>query len=127
MVTVPRLKLVPGEPCIEFCLQNFQQFVDRKDGIIHLITGVNGRDFFVPDQQERIRRIQLLKMLQEMPGYRGYFYTYRPLIGVTSIKGPDGITTYFTYDSFGRLVESYIWENNVKKTITAFDYNFPTH
>ncbi len=68
-----------------------------------------------------------MKMLQEMPGYRGYFYTYRPLIGVTSIKGPDGITTYFTYDSFGRLVESYIWENNVKKTITAFDYNFPTH
>ena len=68
-----------------------------------------------------------MKMLQEMPGYRGYFYTYRPLIGVTSIKGPDEITTYFTYDSFGRLVESYIWENNVKKTITAFDYNFPAH
>ena len=68
-----------------------------------------------------------MKMLQEMPGYRGYFYTYRPLIGVTSIKGPDGITTYFTYDSFGRLVESYIWGNNVKKTITAFDYNFPAH
>lgn len=59
MVTVPGLKLVSGEPCIELCLQNLQQFVDRKDGIIHLVTGVNGRDFFVPDQQERIRRIQL--------------------------------------------------------------------
>ena len=69
MVTVPRLKLVPGEPCIEFCLQNFQQFVDRKDGIIHLITGVNGRDFFVPDQQERIRRIQLQAFVEHFGQY----------------------------------------------------------
>ena len=67
MVTVPGLKLVSGEPCIELCLQSFQQFVDRKDGIIHLVTGVNGRDFFVPDQQERIRRIQLQAFVEHSP------------------------------------------------------------
>lgn len=68
-----------------------------------------------------------MKMFQEMPGYRGYSYTYRPLLGVTSIKGPDGITTYFTYDSFGRLIHSYILEGNVRKTIATFDYNTPSH
>lgn len=69
MVSVPGLKLVSGEPCIELCLQNLQQFVDRKDGIIHLVTGVNGRDFFVPDQQERIRRIQLQAFVEHFGQY----------------------------------------------------------
>lgn len=30
-------------------------------------------------------------------------YTYQPLVGVTSEVGPDGLSTYYRYDKFGRL------------------------
>lgn len=69
--------------------------------------------------------LSYMKMLQELPGYRGYSYTYRPLTGVTSIKGPDGITTYYVYDSWGRLIRSYIMENGAQKSLSTFDYNTP--
>lgn len=86
MVTVPGLKLVPGEPCIEFCLQNFQQFIDRKDGIIHLITGVNGGDFFVPDQQERIRRIQLQAFVEHFGQYLAAEFGERSASNLCSVE-----------------------------------------
>lgn len=69
--------------------------------------------------------LSYMKMLQELPGYRGYSYTYRPLTGVTSIKGPDGITTHFEYDSWGRLIRSYIIEDGIQKILSTFDYNTP--
>ena len=52
-------------------------------------------------------------------------YTYRPLIGVSSIRGADGVNTYFEYDYWGRLIRSYILEDGVEKTISTFTYNTP--
>lgn len=52
-------------------------------------------------------------------------YTYQPLIGVTSIRGADGVNTYFEYDYWGRLIRSYIIEDGVQKIISTFKYNTP--
>lgn len=51
-------------------------------------------------------------------------YTHRPLVGVSSMTDPRGVTTYYDYDSFGRLKETYIIENGVKKVIQANDYHY---
>ena len=48
--------------------------------------------------------------------------TYRPLIGVSSYTDERGQTTYYDYDGFGRMIESYIIENNQKKIVKHFKY-----
>jgi hypothetical protein len=51
-------------------------------------------------------------------------YTYRPLTGILTMTGPSGLITYFDYDIFGRLKESYIIENGQKKILQANDYHY---
>ncbi|TGN30237.1 hypothetical protein [Empedobacter tilapiae] len=48
-------------------------------------------------------------------------YTYKPLIGVTSITGPNGQTEYYNYDSSNRL-QSIVNEKN--EVIKTFEYNY---
>lgn len=52
-------------------------------------------------------------------------YTYNPLIGMASSTEPSGKTTYYNYDSFGRL-DTVLFENNVKEkdVIEAYKYNY---
>lgn len=56
-------------------------------------------------------------------------YTYKPLIGISSITDPAGSTTYYDYDSYGRLKETYIMEKDqngadVKRILQAHGYNY---
>ncbi|GHV43031.1 hypothetical protein FACS1894180_0930 [Bacteroidia bacterium] len=53
-------------------------------------------------------------------------YTYKPLIGMTSMTDPAGVTTYYEYDSFGRLQRAYIKEGNVEKTVERYNYHYKT-
>lgn len=48
-------------------------------------------------------------------------YTYEPLVGVKTITQPNGITGFYEYDSFGRLVSVKDTDGNVLKEI---EYNF---
>ncbi len=48
-------------------------------------------------------------------------YTYDPLVGMTSETDPNGKTTYYKYDSFGRLVRVKDSEGNVLK---EYKYNY---
>ncbi|HAR72107.1 MAG TPA: hypothetical protein DCR77_01670 [Flavobacteriaceae bacterium] len=48
-------------------------------------------------------------------------YTYKPLIGVTSITGPNGQTEYYNYDSANRL-QSIV--NEKQEVIKTFEYNY---
>lgn len=56
-------------------------------------------------------------------------YTYKPLVGILTSTDPSGITTYYDYDSFGRLKETYIYKDNIvstanKQTIQKYDYHY---
>ena len=48
-------------------------------------------------------------------------YQYKPLVGVTSITGPNGQTEYYNYDTSNRLKSIVNDQNEVIKT---FDYNY---
>jgi|GEM_PF-3424681 len=50
-------------------------------------------------------------------------YTYKHLIGITSMTDPRGSTTYYDYDEFNRLKENYIIENNTKKILKKYYYH----
>lgn len=59
-----------------------------------------------------------------LPGSMVTTYTYKPLVGVASTTDPRGFTTYFNYDSAGRLAESYFMDGNVKSIIRNYQYNY---
>jgi YD repeat-containing protein len=51
-------------------------------------------------------------------------YAYDPLVGLTESVNPSGIVTYYNYDTAGRLKETYILENGVKKILQSAIYNY---
>ncbi|QKX04158.1 hypothetical protein HN014_04290 [Aquimarina sp. TRL1] len=56
-----------------------------------------------PDCKEQLLRNKLNALRDQLPDALITTYTYDPMIGVTSTTDPKGITTYYSYDSLGRL------------------------
>lgn len=56
-------------------------------------------------------------------GNQTWYYTYIPYVGVSSITEPNGITTYYDYDSYGRLIEVYQINNGRKEILSSHYYH----
>lgn len=56
--------------------------------------------------------------------YMVTYYTYAPLIGMTSKTDSRGVTTYYEYDAANRLKQTYIIENGEKKMLQKYDYHY---
>jgi YD repeat-containing protein len=66
-------------------------------------------------------RTELNKLRTGLPGAQVTTYTYAPLIGITSQTDPNGRTTTYEYDAFGRLLRIKDHDGN---TIKQMDYQY---
>ncbi|WP_029906660.1 hypothetical protein [Prevotella sp. 10(H)] len=67
----------------------------------------------------------LINLLREgLPASYITTYTHTPLIGVSTVTSPSGITTYYDYDQYGRLVKTYTTEENKAVAINSFSYQY---
>jgi YD repeat-containing protein len=74
------------------------------------------------DPKDIMNEINALR--NKLPNTHITTYTYKPLVGLLTATDPAGITTYYDYDNFGRLKETYIMENNTKKVIQQYAYHY---
>jgi YD repeat-containing protein len=65
--------------------------------------------------------LQISRLRDGLPNALITTYKYSPLIGMTSQTDPNGVTTYYEYDSFGRLK---CIKNDDHQIIKTFEYNY---
>jgi YD repeat-containing protein len=68
-----------------------------------------------------IKDIQTNNLRSQLPNAQVTTYTYKPLAGIESVTDPRGVTAYFKYDVFGRLIEIKDSEGN---KVEEYKYNY---
>ncbi|GIQ61316.1 hypothetical protein Flavo103_44510 [Flavobacterium collinsii] len=64
---------------------------------------------------------QEIALRNNLPDAMVTTYTYTPLVGITSVTDPKGITSYYQYDTFGRL--QYVKDHN-SNVLQKYCYNY---
>ena len=100
-------------PIVEFINAEYNQVLEAMKVLSISWDDVNSAN---------MSKINLLR--QKLPDSQITTYTYKPLVGVLTMTAPRGVTTYYDYDTFGRLKETYIIENGVKKIIQVNEYHY---
>ena len=51
-------------------------------------------------------------------------YTYKPSVGILTATAPNCTVTYYDYDSWGRLKETYLMDGSTKRTLQSYTYHY---
>ena len=62
-----------------------------------------------------------------LPKSQVTLYKYKPLVGITSVISPAGITTNYEYDAFNRLRTVSVKDGTTERVIEKYDYNYRTN
>lgn len=65
-----------------------------------------------------------LNIISETTGALTTRYTHIPYVGISSVTSPQGITTYYSYDTLGNVTEVYQYRNGKKVILQAFKYHY---
>jgi YD repeat-containing protein len=81
---------------------------------------INNRSFSGTDTRSQVDAdiqflISQLTQYTTNNNYQVFLYTYKPLVGLSSETQPNGTTTYYKFDSFGRLSEVRDHDNRLLK------------
>ena len=86
-----------------------------------LNTGVNLSTLNSLTTSDSAKRLELDKIRSGLPDAQVTSYTYKPLVGITSMTDPKGLTSYYFYDSFNRLTS--IKDEN-QKMLKEYSYHY---
>ena len=50
-------------------------------------------------------------------------YTYKPMVGITSVTDPSNTTTYYEYDNLSRLI---VLRDSKRKVLKTYKYHYKT-
>lgn len=89
--------------------------------IIKALDGTKPEDLSSPLGDPDYKTLAGLRSSAELPNALITTYTYQPLVGMTSMTDPRGVTTTYEYDSFGRLKTA---KDANGKVIQAHDYHY---
>lgn len=84
------------------------------------INELSSKDFKDSDQVTLISKFKLLREHASLKNAMVTGYTYKPLVGMTSVTDPSGKTTYYEYDNFSRLK---LIRNHEGDTTKLFEYH----
>ncbi|GAA4798746.1 hypothetical protein GCM10023231_29380 [Olivibacter ginsenosidimutans] len=77
--------------------------------------------FTASEPTDAVVRSKLDPLRTALPDASVSWYTYKPLVGISSGTDPSGRTTYYNYDGFGRLKET---KNTQSKTTDTYEYHY---
>ena len=78
----------------------------------------------LPATSTSIDYSSLLNSRSQLPSAMFHIYTYTPDLLLQSETTPNGMTTFYGYDGFGRLKEVYYIEGGEKKLLKSYGYQY---
>ncbi len=73
-------------------------------------------------------QVEALRNNSNLSGAFVTTYTYKPLVGVTSMTEPNGRTTYYRYDGMGRLLDVFYYEDTgssmEQRILQQYEYQY---
>ncbi len=82
----------------------YDAMINGGGNIADIINALQSQTSVYPDNQEfHLNLMNQLRVNAVLQNTMVTTYTHKPLVGVSTITSPNGLTEYYEYDSFGRL------------------------